>query len=84
MSRTVEVIVDGRALSAPDGATLASVLLDAGVLRFRTSVAGEPRTPLCGMGICFECLVTVDGAARQRSCLVRCADGMVVSTTDRS
>lgn len=80
MTRTVRLHVDGRELDAPEGVTLAAVLLDAGVRRFRSSMGGEPRAPLCGMGICFECLVTVDGVPRQRACLVSCADGMIVTT----
>jgi sarcosine oxidase subunit alpha len=46
--------------------------------RFRRSVAGEGRAPLCGMGICFECRLTVDGVAHRRSCLLPCADGMEI------
>ncbi|MGH7649436.1 MAG: (2Fe-2S)-binding protein, partial [Gemmatimonadaceae bacterium] len=80
MSGTVTISVDGRAISAPEGATLASVLMGAGVTRFRTSVSGEPRGPVCGMGVCFECRVTVDGRPHQRSCLIPCADGMRVET----
>lgn len=80
MSRDVTITVDGRPLAAPAGATLASALLGAGVTHFRTSVSGEPRAPVCGMGVCFECRVTVDGRPHQRSCLVPCADGMRVET----
>jgi predicted molibdopterin-dependent oxidoreductase YjgC len=77
---TFEITVDGRALRVAAGTTLAAALLDAGVWGFRTSVRGEPRAPICGMGSCFECRVTVNGEAHQRACLVTCAPGMVVST----
>jgi D-hydroxyproline dehydrogenase subunit gamma len=50
------------------------------VSSFRTSVQGEPRGPLCGMGVCFECCVTINGIARCRSCLTLCEDGMEVRT----
>ncbi len=58
--------------------TLAAALLGAGVLRFRSSVDGAPRAPLCGMGTCFECRVTVDGEPHRRACLVEVAAGMRV------
>jgi sarcosine oxidase subunit alpha len=48
---------------------------------FRRSTTGEPRAPLCGMGICYECRVTLDGVAHRRACLVPVAAGMVVRTT---
>ncbi len=74
----VEIRVDGRTLAVPAGATLAAALLGAGVLRFRSSVDGAPRAPLCGMGTCFECRVTVDGEPHRRACLVEVAAGMRV------
>jgi NADPH-dependent 2,4-dienoyl-CoA reductase/sulfur reductase-like enzyme len=80
VSGDVTISVDGRAIPAPEGATLASVLMGAGVTRFRTSVSGEPRGPVCGMGVCFECRLTVDGRPHQRSCLIPCTDGMRVET----
>ena len=80
MPRDVTVTVDGRPIAAPEGATLASAMLGAGITRFRTSVTGEPRAPLCGMGVCFDCRVTVDGRPHQRSCLIPCTDGLHVET----
>ena len=46
----------------------------------RLSVSGEPRTALCGMGICFECRAIVDGVPHQRTCQLLCREGMVVET----
>src|SRR6266481_6787376 len=63
-----DVVVNGRKLSAPGGTMLSTALAAAGVAGFRESVTGEPRGPLCGMGICFECRVTVDGRPHVRSC----------------
>jgi len=80
VSRDVTITIDGRALSVPEGATLASVMLGAGVTHFRTSVSGEARAPVCGMGACFECRVAVDGRPHQRACLMPCVDGMCVAT----
>ena len=53
----------------------------AGVETCRTSaVGGEPRAPYCLMGVCFECLVTVDGVGNQQGCLVPLRSGMSVET----
>ncbi len=72
---------DGRPLQAAQGQSLASALLAAGVRHFRTStVSGEPRAPYCMMGVCFDCLVTVDGVQNRQSCLVEVRDGMVVES----
>ena len=48
----------------------------------RTSVSGKPRGPLCGMGICFECRVTINGISHCRSCQILCEPGMDVSTDE--
>jgi predicted molibdopterin-dependent oxidoreductase YjgC len=78
--RLLTLHVDGQELAVEEGTTLAAALWNAGFARFRTSVSGEPRGPICGMGICFECRVTVDGVAHRRSCLLACRQGMVVET----
>lgn len=80
MADTVEIVINGgRHRVAPD-ITLGAALLDAGTAAFRRSVSGEPRGPLCGMGICFECRVTVDGVPHRRACLEPVRAGMVVET----
>lgn len=78
MPAVVGIKVDGRELRVPEGISLAAALLNAGYATFRTSVGGEPRGPVCGMGTCFECRVSIDGAAGRRSCLVPVREGMVV------
>ena len=82
MSPTVEIIANGRPARVPAGSSVAAALLNLGVGAFRTSVRGEPRAPLCGMGICHECRATIDGVPHRRACLVPVADGMRVSTGD--
>ena len=72
--------LDGRAVTVPPGTTVAAALWNAGIDALRASVSGEPRGPLCGMGICFECRVTIDGVAHRRACMVTCAPGMEVET----
>jgi len=77
----VDIIVDGTAVVARAGDTVAAALLAAGFERCRTSpVGGAPRAPFCMMGVCFDCLVTIDGIGSQQSCLVAIAPGMRIDT----
>ena len=81
MSRgTLRIRVDGRALEVPAGTSASAAVAIAGAASHRRSVAGSPRAPLCGMGVCFECRLTVDGRPGVRGCLTVCADGMEVAT----
>lgn len=75
----ITLTVNGADVSVAPGTTVASAILIAGSPT-RISVSGEPRTPLCGMGICFECRATINGRAHQRSCQVLCESGMDVCT----
>lgn len=75
----VEVFVDGAPVGAYRGETLAAALLAAGVNEFRRDSAGEPRAPLCHMGTCFECVLTVNGADLTRACLTAVEPGMIVT-----
>lgn len=79
----VEIFVDDEPLPVAPDVTVAAALLDAGLTRFRTSASGEARAPLCGMGICYECRVAIDGLPQQRSCMVRVAPGMRIHTSPR-
>jgi predicted molibdopterin-dependent oxidoreductase YjgC len=76
----LRVTVNGKAVDVPEGAMVSAAVSIAGVTTFRRSVTGEARAPLCGMGICFECRVTVDGRAHVRSCQTVCRPGMEVLT----
>ena len=72
---------DGRSLQGRSTDTIAAALLAAGVETCRTTpVSGAPRAPYCMMGICFECLVVVDGVGNRQGCLVAVRDGMRVET----
>ena len=82
MFETVTLTVDGRPLSVPVGSMVSGAVAIAGVTSFRRSVTGEPRGPLCGMGICFECRVRIDGEAHSRSCQIPCRDGMDIRTDE--
>ncbi len=79
MPSQVSVTVNGASVVVPSGATVAVAMALAGP-PCRTSVSGEPRGPLCGMGICFECRVAIDGNPHVRSCQVLCEQGMEVNT----
>ena len=77
----VSVSIDGRKVQARAGESVATALLAAGVSTFRrTAKSGAPRSAYCGMGVCFECLVTIDGDPNQQSCLVPITEGMVIVT----
>jgi sarcosine oxidase subunit alpha len=80
MPRDVTLTVNGARVSVPEGSMLSTAVAAAGITSFRTSVTGEPRAPLCGMGICFECRVMLDGRSHVRSCQVVCREGMEVRT----
>jgi D-hydroxyproline dehydrogenase subunit gamma len=80
MPDTVSITVDGRQLVAEAGTSLLAALWNAGIVSLRRSVTGEPRGPLCGMGTCFECRVTVDGVPHRRSCAEPVREGMRVET----
>jgi predicted molibdopterin-dependent oxidoreductase YjgC len=72
---SVKIVFDGQVLEVDSGITLAAVLAGQPV---RLSIGGEWRAPLCGMGVCFECRLTIDGQRHQRSCQVIVRDGMRV------
>ncbi len=77
---TVRLVVDDKAIEVPAGTSVAAAVARVGQ-RFRRSCSGEPRAPLCGMGVCFECRVRIDGAGPLRACMVEARDGMQVSTS---
>ena len=73
--------LDGRTLQAPAGCSVAAALLANGVSVFRTTgISGEPRAPYCMMGVCFDCLVEIDGVPNCQSCLTTVRPGMQVRT----
>ena len=77
----VRIIVDGEDVQAYRGETIAAAMLVAGRRVMRYTPRGHaPRGLFCAMGVCFECVVTVEGSGRARSCTTPVAEGMVVST----
>jgi D-hydroxyproline dehydrogenase subunit gamma len=78
---TLAIEVDGRRVAARAGDSVAAALLAVGHAICRTTpVTGAPRAPYCMMGVCFECLMTIDGVGNRQACLVRVAEGMRIET----
>lgn len=74
---TIEILVEGRPVLARAGDTVSAALLASGLdVRRETAVSGAPRLPYCMMGVCFDCLVTVDGVGNRQGCLVPVRPGM--------
>ena len=82
MSERITLRVDGRAVTVTPGTVVAAAIAQAGGTLFRRSVSGQPRGPLCGMGTCMECRVTINGQAHRRSCQTPCEPGMEVCTDE--
>lgn len=80
MSEYVTIRIDGKQMTVPAGTLLSTAIAMAGHLVCRRSVTGQPRGPLCGIGVCFECRVTINGEPHCRSCRVVCQEGMEVVT----
>jgi predicted molibdopterin-dependent oxidoreductase YjgC len=75
----VTIELDGETLTALEGDTVAAAMLTAGVGHTRTTpVGGKARLPYCMMGVCFDCLMEIDGVPNRQACLVRVRDGMKV------
>ncbi len=79
MTVLLHFLIDGQRVSAATGCTLTAALDRAGAAASRRSLSGQPRAAFCGMGICQECAVRVDGQ-RRLACQTLCRDGMVVNT----
>jgi len=76
MAESITLTIDGRGTTVAAGSTVAAAI--AGVTR--RSVSGQLRAPLCGMGVCQECRVTINGRAHVLSCQTLCRSGMDVQT----
>ena len=80
LAERITLTVNGKSVAVQPGCTVAAAVMQAGHASFRRSVTGESRAALCGMGICFECRLTVDGQRHVRSCQLQCESGMDVQT----
>ena len=84
INRGIEVkfILDGREVIAFEGETVATAMMAEDKVAMRTTLNGEPRGVFCGMGVCFDCLVVVNGVANTRACMTWVSEGMHVSTQE--
>lgn len=82
MIELVQLRINGKEIRVPAGTILAAAIARAGLTQFRRSVLEQPRGPLCGMGICMECRVTINGKTQCRSCQTLCEPGMEVRTDE--
>ena len=79
VERGVGIVVEGVPVVAREGDSVAAALLASGLLACRTTVvSGAARGPYCMMGVCFDCLVTIDGVGNRQGCLVPIAEGMQI------
>jgi len=76
---TVAVTVDGRVLHVPSTFTAAAAVLLHGGISRTTPVSGSPRAPYCMMGVCFDCLMEIDGVPNRQACLVPVSAGMRIN-----
>lgn len=82
MNEPCQIQVNGRIVRVRPGTTVAAAIAGTATSIFHRSPLGTPRGPLCGMGVCMECRVTIDGRKHARSCITVCRDGMEVWTDE--
>jgi predicted molibdopterin-dependent oxidoreductase YjgC len=84
IERGESVIIDlnGKPITAHIGESVATVLLSENIFAMRTTTLGEPRGVFCGMGVCFDCLVVVDGKPNTRACMTWVKAGMNIRTQE--
>ena len=78
----VSIRLDGQPVEAYEGETVAAVLLARGEIATRRTVSGEPRGIFCGMGVCWDCLMVVDGVPNTRACMTWVREGLDVRRQD--
>lgn len=78
--RQIEILFNGKPCLVASGISVASALLAVTRIFRTTPVSGSNRGPYCMMGICFDCLVTIDGVANQQACLIMVEAGMQIQT----
>ena len=81
MQAHIIIKINGKDVQTVSGISVAAALARSGLSTTRLSVTGEPRAPVCGMGICQECRVTIDGQAHKLACQTLCIDGMLIETS---
>lgn len=86
----IDILVNGAAVSAYEGETLATALIASGTLIMSRDASGRPRSPFCNMGVCFDCMVTVEQPIglqaqprRVRACLTAVRPGLRVTVAEK-
>jgi D-hydroxyproline dehydrogenase subunit gamma len=82
MRNQIKIRINDAPVVVQSGTTVAAAVIQAGYSTFRHSTTGQVRGPLCGIGICFECRLSIDGISHRRSCQLLCRDGMEIITDD--
>ena len=82
MPDAISVTVNGARVSVTEDTTVLAAILSIGTAILRRSVSGEPRGALCGIGVCFECRVVINGQRHRRSCQILCGQGMDIRTDE--
>ncbi|HVA18240.1 MAG TPA: (2Fe-2S)-binding protein [Candidatus Dormibacteraeota bacterium] len=82
MPSAFSVTVNGKRVGVTEDMTALAAIIVSGTAMVRRSVSGEPRGVLCGMGVCFECRVTINGERNRRSCQILCRQGMDIRTDE--
>ena len=78
-NNTVTVSVEGKSVSVAEGDSVAAAVFSAGFDHTRQSpISADPRAPYCMMGVCFECLMEIDGEPNRQSCMVTVREGMII------
>ena len=80
MSTAISIHINGTVQQVNAGISVAAAIAYAGNISTRSSVTGTHRAPVCGMGICQECRVTINGQAHQLACQTMCVEGMQIQT----
>lgn len=76
-AETVMVEIEGESVRVPVGESVAAVVLAHGLIYTRTTaVSGKPRAPCCMMGVCFDCLMEIDGKPNRQACMIKVTEGM--------
>ena len=78
-SAVIRLQIDGQAIEVRRGSNVAAAIAQV-TPYFHRSPSGQPRAPLCGMGVCFECRVEIDGVGQLRACMIPAREGMRVRT----
>jgi len=82
--KEINIVVDGKEIKAYKGETVLAALIASGYKILKTNpVSKKPRGAFCGMGICFECTMTIDGIPNTRTCMTEVQEGMAVETNDK-